>query len=180
LEYTGDLFARAEVLHNLAIVEVASGDLDAAWHALDEAAAIADETSDTWTAALVRYTRALIHVLRGEPHLARPLFTDSLTAAYEQPIPWLACYCLLGLALVATLEHDSERAACLHGSCDAATARLGLTLEALEATLKEADVERLETVLGRDEFRRLHDVGAATDPQSMLAAPFHDRPSGSS
>jgi tetratricopeptide (TPR) repeat protein len=164
-----DVLARAEVLHNLAIAELAVEEHDAAVRHLDEAFGIAEDTDDAWGRAVVSCTRALIHVLDGEPRPARSRYAESIVAARDQPIPWLACYCLLGFALVASLEGHDQRAATLLGACDAHTERLGLALEPVEARLRRSETDRLTRSLGSATFDECYREGTKFDLQRAVA-----------
>ncbi len=91
-----------------------------------------------WIAYALRLTGHAVR-LQGDLERAAGLYRESLALFWETEDKWVATECIEGLALIASAQGHSERAARLSGVAEAARERFGITMPRPE----RGDPERL-------------------------------------
>jgi non-specific serine/threonine protein kinase len=134
----------ALVLAQLAAVARYEGNFDRAWALCEESTTLFRELRTKGQIAYV--VRLAGHVARGRADLPRAvdLYKESLRLYHEVGNKWVASECLEGLAMVAALLQDHDRAARLFAKADAVRDTLGLPLAPPErhAHAKHRDIVR--------------------------------------
>jgi predicted ATPase/class 3 adenylate cyclase/tRNA A-37 threonylcarbamoyl transferase component Bud32 len=156
----GDRTRVAVVLNNIGVEEMAAGNLEVAGRHLDESLQLARELGDHQGVLYALQNLGLTTHLNGDDARARVMFAESLDVSRRNGDQSGLGYALLGLALTTTKTRGAEQAAMLHGAVDALFDARGEQIQALESRLREADHQRLRTVLGSS-FESTYRAGRA-------------------
>jgi predicted ATPase/class 3 adenylate cyclase len=86
-----------------------------------------NQNAERWIAYSLRLTGHAVRLL-GDLERAAGLYRESLALFDKTEDKWIATECVEGLALIATAQRNSERAARLFGAADAARETFGITM----------------------------------------------------
>jgi predicted ATPase/class 3 adenylate cyclase len=163
----GDRREAGTMLGNLGYAELSQDDLEIATGHLQESLDIARELNDTYGVVYETFNLGLAEYLGGAPGAAEALFAESFDLARRVQMKAGTGYALIGLAIAGS-DTDPARSARLHGAADAVLAALGETVDSLEARLRDADRQRLRSVLGAAAFAAEYAAGQALAADDAL------------
>jgi hypothetical protein len=146
-----------------------AGDPRSARDRLGEAVRRAREIEDQRGVCFYDCNLGFASYLDGAVDVAGACFDESLAVAARIGDFAVTAYGQLGLALLASRQGDHETAARLHGVADSMHARLGSTLDAVEARLRDADIASLRGVLGDAAFEAAYSLGRERDVDATPA-----------
>ena len=158
----GRVAAIRRVLHLRGQQRAAVGDIEGGLRLLRESAALSRAAGDVFSDVSTTHSIGDLELEAGELDAAAEAYEDGLRKAWETGTDRLVCYCLAGLAAVAAVRGDAERAARLWGFAEAYEARLKFTMR--RRSLYEERAAPVAASNGKhyDEGKRL-DVGAAVE-----------------
>ncbi len=136
----GDPVPLARSLRSLGEVELDRGDLGHAAEVIEQALALFRAAAADTDLLMTMHSLGDVVLARGDASSAMDLYADALRA--QAPSASMALHCLGGLAAVAALERDGERAGRLWGAVESNEYRLG-------TQLPQHSRQRYETVLSR-------------------------------
>jgi non-specific serine/threonine protein kinase len=110
LRQLGDKLGLAWALHEVAIVHMDLGDLDAAQVAEEENYALCQELGDRRDLGYAAGLLALVFLRRGQADAARPLAKEALAAFHEFGDKWGLAVALAGLGILAAMQGQPELA----------------------------------------------------------------------
>ncbi len=150
------------VRHLLGQQAIAVGDVERGRRLLRESAELSRAVGDMFSVASSLHSLGDVELQVGEIGAAQAAYQEALHTAWDSSSDRLVCYCLAGLAAVASEAGDRERAALLWGFAEAYEERLRFTLR-----WRSLYAERLDPVAAahpeqHDAGRRL-DVDAAVE-----------------
>ena len=166
VEQSGDLFTTSFLRNNYACLLLLEGRVAEARQQFEEALAITRTLVPRRTPGTLN-NLGMVLFKEGDTAGAASLFTDALRTSRLSGDVSAPAYALLGLAWVATLAGDVERATLLHGGADARLEAIEGAWESPEKEYRELDIAILRMRLGAD-FERLHDKGR-TAPHEEIA-----------
>jgi predicted ATPase len=166
----GDITGVADSLNNLGFAAILGGDYQAAAGYVEESLAIALRLDDRQHIALAQGNLGLVHLFDRDPDLALPVLQRNVRLCWEIGDRRIAQEGLLGLAGVASLRGEWERAAWLAG----ASMRLGAEGE-LQAHDAEGRIERellsaAREALGAEGYDAILRRGQAASFEDAVAA----------
>jgi hypothetical protein len=157
LEAVGNVYERFELLASAAHVALRLGDDEEAKRFVGRTAAA--QGFDTYIWVLLRGNAGVAELLTGDPAAAADAFREQLALCREMEVLPLACQGLVGLAAVAALHGDSDRAARLFGA--AAAHRYGQPYDELDARLDAAFFEEARARCGAEAWDAVVEEGRA-------------------
>jgi tetratricopeptide (TPR) repeat protein len=163
----GDLASSAKMLNNLGLIDLSLGDRITSRAALEQCLAIFSELQDAASLPTVLSNLGLIAVEDGDPARARELFLRGLRLGYRARDKELMVYTTLGLALAFGGLDNAARAATLHGIADTLSADLGMSLDSLEAGLRERSQAGIKQALGAS-WETRYRLGASMDVDEAM------------
>lgn len=138
----------AITLNNLGIGAMMQSDYTAAQSLFEESLALNRELSDRQGAAVALNNLGLLAIEKSDFSTARTQLEESL-ALYRDLGDWRRIpNVLVGFAHLAACKGESERAILLYGTADALLASRHASMESLERTLWDRDIETLKERLG--------------------------------
>ena len=158
-------------LSNLGTTATAAGELESAAAALEEALRLVETApADAPRLADRRFVLqalATVDLLAGRTREARERMDAALRIAIDLDEPEGQAAGLLGLARLATLEDEPERAARLIGAADAILADAEIELERFDADERRRAAEASARRLGAERYAQLHEEGRALGVQEL-------------
>jgi predicted ATPase/DNA-binding SARP family transcriptional activator len=154
-------------LNNLSYLEMEGGEISTARARLAEAVRLAQEIGDQRGLSLQLCTLGFASHLDDADTDAREMFDQALAIAHRNGDHLMVAYADLGLALIASRAGEAQTAATLHGAADAIHHNLGTHFDTLESELRDADLNRLRTTLGRAAFRTAYNAGYAPETAAV-------------
>jgi predicted ATPase/DNA-binding SARP family transcriptional activator len=148
LRGVGDGRLIAGMLMNLAVRDIEDGDLDAAHLRLEESLAIARAVDNAGELPYHLVNLGFVAAARESWDDSGERFREALTMCRRLGHRSGVSYCLLGLGLVATGTGDDLRGAALLGAFAARAERTALSVEPLEAGLRDRNLASLRERLG--------------------------------
>jgi predicted ATPase/DNA-binding XRE family transcriptional regulator len=155
-------------LEGLAWVALATGELDAAEQALDEAR-LALRECGPWSLLLMLYVQSVVAVRRKKPDAAIAHSRESLLHIRDLDDKFAFVYAVAPLVAAAVLKGEDVWAARLLGARDAVTERTGAT--AVDRSVLDLKDEAERTVrdrLGEDRWARAYASGRRASIQSLI------------
>jgi tetratricopeptide (TPR) repeat protein len=164
----GDSYWEAPILNNLACAYVNEADYDSARSLFEQGLDLARPTSDTILTTLL-VNLGQVELACDHPEAAGQAFREALeyqvrTGLLDQDSKDL----VLGAALCASANSDSERAVYLHGAAEATCAASGVGFEGLAETLATEDRSRLERRLGGKRYEAARVAGMGMTPRQAI------------
>jgi tetratricopeptide (TPR) repeat protein len=158
----GDVTGVADSLNNLGFAAILAGDYRTALGYLEESLGMARRLEDRQHIALAQGNLGLVFIFERDPVLAGPLFRENLQLCWEIGDRRIAQEALMGLAGVAALQGEWDRAAWLAGASSGLAAEGELQAHSLEARIDEEYLSAARDALGPDgyveRFRRGRDA----------------------
>ena len=124
---------------------------------------------DTANIARSLFNRGAVDLMLGDHAAADRRFREALVLAGETGDKEDLAWCLEGLASVAAVAGDGERAATLHGVAGALLAEMGAEFKPFERQLHETTEERARALCGPDAFASARERGASLPLAEGLA-----------
>jgi hypothetical protein len=166
LERVGNAYQLATVYHNAAGSSLRRGwDGDAAVY-LQRAVPLMRQIDHPYQWMLLRGNVGVAALLAGDTEAAHDAFREALTLSRELVVPPAASHALTGLAAVAAVDNELERAARLAG---AAAHRHGHTDNDVSARLDPTILEPARTRFGADAWDMAFREGAALKLSETIA-----------
>jgi predicted ATPase/class 3 adenylate cyclase/Tfp pilus assembly protein PilF len=165
---SGNRIQASWVLSNLGYCRLSDGDFVAARAHLTEALAAPRTGRYNRSEGFAAFNLGLVELLDHNLAAAHELFARTVRTGRSIGDPASVADGLFGLALTTT-PRDAGRAATIHGAADAARDELGMTLEHLEAGLRDADQERLRSTLGSEPFDTRYETGRNLPRDAAIA-----------
>jgi hypothetical protein len=144
---------------NLAVIDVAEGQLEHATFRLQESLALATLVGDRTTVAYIYVNLGLVALRAQDPRRAANGYRDSLVVSATTSEVTVIHIGVLGMAMCAN-DDELEVATMLHGFVDAAWDNPETVLDPTEVMLRRAHRQRLRDTFGDAEFERLLAQGA--------------------
>jgi len=166
VDQSGDLFTTSFLRNNYGCLLLLDGRVADARRELEAALAITRTLVPRRTPGTLN-NLGMVLFKEGDNAGATSLFTDALRTSRLSGDVSAPAYALLGLAWVATLAGDDERATILHGGADARLAAHGGAWESPEKEYRDHDLGTLRARLGAD-FDPLYDNGRAMPDDAMV------------
>jgi tetratricopeptide (TPR) repeat protein len=167
LDAVGNVHRLADLLASAAYAALSKGSDRDAKDFLDRAVPIVHGLEDPFLWMLLRGNIALTALLTGETDAARAAFGDELRLSREFVVLPVACEGLGGLAAVAVVHDDVQRAARLCGA--AAAYRYGQPEDALDARLDATFFAPARARCGADAWHDTAREGAALSFEDAIA-----------
>ena len=139
---------------------------------VDRALPITRELDSPYLSMILHGNLGLAALLTGDPDAARQAFRDQLELCRELVVPPVSSEGLLGLAAVATVHDDLDRAARLAGAADAH--RYGQPTGPVEARLHATFFERARARHGASTWDRAMSEGAALSFNDAIATALEE------
>ena len=147
---------------------MAAGEYAAACRRLTEAIRLLRESRDDRGLAVCLCCLGFALLLDRMIDEAQTAFDEQLRISRRHGDLGLVAYGLLGLAMLASRNGDSEQAAELHGAADAIHETLGTRVEGFESRMREADVAALRATLGDATFEAAYSAGRTRSQRGAL------------
>ena len=155
-------------LSGIAVVSLASGDLDEAERLLTEATSVLRQAGP-WFLTWTLYVRALLAVRRDKPDVAIALVRESLAHIRQLHDKFAFVYALVPLFAAAILKGDAAWAARILGARDGVTERTGVTVvDPSTHDLREQGERTARARLGADRWSRAYAAGRVTSLDSLI------------
>jgi predicted ATPase len=158
----------ATALGNLGAIANMRGDRRTAVGHLTEAIALCREIGDEDGLAVNLHNIARAEVALGRPDEGRAALTESIALARRLGYREVLAYCLGGLAELALLEDDAERAATMLGASEHLFGEIGAALDPEEVESQERVGAFAQERLGPVRADELRAAGAAKDLGELL------------
>lgn len=155
----GDTWGLAYSLNCLGDLARTQGAADQARARLEEAVALWRRLNNNWGLALSLNNLGHVTQHQGDSQRAWALFTESLTNFRAVGAKHGMMYCLTGLAAAAAREGRLRRAARLFGASEALLKAAGVTLEPVDRTDYERNLEKVRAGLHEQIFGEAWQVG---------------------
>jgi predicted ATPase/class 3 adenylate cyclase len=155
---TGDQERVANTLNSLGYLELECGDLEAGRAHLEEAAALARDSS-TFQLSTCLQNLGLAAIMLGDVESALRVRAECLKLCQDLGTLREIPYNLLGVALCLTATGAMKLAAQFHGAADALLEAMRQPFEVLEERLREVDQSHLRTGLGELAFESAYRAG---------------------
>jgi non-specific serine/threonine protein kinase len=176
----GDLFGVATSLNNLGLTAFHQKDYDRARLYYEESIALYHESGQTVHAAYPRYNLGQVYKLRGDYVMARTLLAEGLAESRKHGDRQGVANDLEGLAYLAVLEQQPERAARLFGSAARLREAVGaLKRPPIEQRGYEDDVNLVREALGETAFAATWEAGRALTWEEAVAEALGEEPAPS-
>jgi predicted ATPase/class 3 adenylate cyclase len=166
VEQSGDLFTNSFLRNNYGCLLLLEGRVAEARQQLEEALVITRTLVPRRTPGTLN-NLGMVLFREGDNTGAASLFIDALRTSRLSGDVSAPAYSLLGLAWLATLAGDVERAAVLHGGADTRLAAHRGAWESPEKEYRDNDIAALRERLGAD-FERLYDTGIAASHDDIV------------
>ncbi|HET9937185.1 MAG TPA: BTAD domain-containing putative transcriptional regulator [Gaiella sp.] len=157
----GDTRIAALAINNLGDVALTTGDYRRARPLFEESHELLVARGDTANIARSLFNRGAVDLMLGDHVAADGRFRDALVLADETGDKEDLAWCLEGLASVAAVAGDGERAATLLGVAGALLAEMGAEFKPFERQLHETTEERARALCGPEEYVSARERGAA-------------------
>src|SRR5215211_2580162 len=167
LERTGNVYQLAAMLASTAYSALTHGDDEHARSLVARAIPLTRALDDSYLWMLLLGNIALAALFTGEPDAARDAFREELEVCREIVVLPFASEGLAGLAAIATLRDDLDRAARLHGAAGAH--RYGFTEDVIDARLATTYFDPARERLGAEAWDAAVRDGAALSWDQALA-----------
>ena len=167
LEEAGDVFHRADVFHWAAYEALRHGRDGDARQFVDEASPLVHELDNPYMWMLLQGKVGLVALFDGDTEAARQAFREQLGLCRELVVLPAVFEGLAGLAAVATVHDDFERAARLAGA--SAAHRYGDPEDAVGARLRATFLDPARTRYGADAWDAAASEGAALGFSDAIA-----------
>jgi hypothetical protein len=167
LRRTGNVQQLGDLLGAAAYVALQHGSDADAKDYLRRALPLVNRVDDPYVFMLLRGNAGLAELLTGDPEAARAAFRDELELSRELVVLPFASEGLGGLAAVAAVGGDPERAARLSGA--AAAHRYGEGADAVDARLESAFLAPARARLGEGAWEAIAAEGAALGFEDAIA-----------
>jgi predicted ATPase/DNA-binding SARP family transcriptional activator len=168
----GNVYEVANLLSSAAYQALSLGGDRDAKQLVDRAVPITRELDSPYLSMLLHGNLGLAALLTGDPDAARQAFRDQLELCHELVVPPVSSEGLLGLAAVATLRDDLDRAARLSGASDGH--RYGQPKGPVEARLHATFFERARARHGASNWDRVACEGAALSFNDAIATALEE------
>jgi tetratricopeptide (TPR) repeat protein len=161
----GDSYWESVILNNLAVAHIYEADYESARPLLEQGLDLARPTQDDVLSYLLGNLGQL-ELIRGHVEAASQAFGEALeyqvrTGSQSR----ISADLVLGVAMCASANKDSERAVFFHGAVEMMTTSAGVSLDDLSATIATEDHNRLEALLGRERYEGTRVIGMALTPR---------------
>ncbi|QRN97056.1 tetratricopeptide repeat protein [Archangium violaceum] len=170
LRETGDPHEIAHCLTELGRVGLGEGDYPRATAPCDEALAHYRALGAKTGIATALHVRGLVALRRGELALAESLFEESLSVCREQGDKCRIAASLVGLARLAGMQQQPDRAAGLLAAAQALLERSGSALDRIDQTEFDEAVVHARGELGDTLFAAVWAEGTAMTPEQAVVA----------
>jgi predicted ATPase len=140
---SGDRYGEFRTLQLLGEVARDAGDYDAGAELLEGAVVLADQVGSRIDIYVAKHSLADLELDRGKARRAEDLYREVLLGAVELRLERVKVYCVAGLAAVAAVLGEDERARLLWQGVEAAESETGVRLLASERSRYERLVDRL-------------------------------------
>ena len=155
-------------LCGMAVVTLASGDVDEAERLLDEATSVLRHAAP-WFLTWVLYVRAILAVRQGNPRQAIALIRESLTRIRDLHDRFAFVYAMVPLAAAAVELRNDAWAARILGARDAVTESTGVTvIDPSVLDLRNQAERSAHTRLGPDRWAEEYAVGRSTSIDALV------------
>jgi len=151
----GDTRIAALAINNLGDLALTTGDYERARPLFEESHALLEARGDTANLARSQFNRGAVDLMLGDLAAARLRFREGLLLASQTGDKEDVAWCLEGLASVAALEGEGERAATLLGVSGGLLRQMGADFKPFERQLHEATHSRAQALCGLEEFGEL-------------------------
>jgi tetratricopeptide (TPR) repeat protein len=173
----GDVRGAMEQLSALAVIALQRDDTAGARALLDETLATLRQYDDPWGRAMSLALLAQVELAAGEAEKAQTLLAESAAIFGAIGNLLYAPWCLEGLAGVAAVHGEWERAAQICGVRDALHDRMGAFIPPAHPAGYGRTLATIRAALGAERFATTHAEGKALSAEEALAAA--PRPHGS-
>jgi predicted ATPase/DNA-binding SARP family transcriptional activator len=167
------VWGRAWSLQVLGLVAADEGDPETAFALLEESLALRRPIGSARIIAELLVNLGNVACALGKNAEARVFLEESLTIRLKEPDPWMdrrgIAAGLEGLAAVAGVQRQSERAARLLGAASALRERIGTVLTPAREADHDRHVQAARQALGVEGFTRAWDAGQALPPEQAVA-----------
>jgi hypothetical protein len=168
----GNVYETASLLSNATYQALClDGEYDAK-QLVDRAGPITRQLDSPYLSMMLHGNLGLAALLTGDPDAARQAFRDQLELCRELVVPPVSSEGLLGLAAVATVRDDLDRAARLSGASEAH--RYGQSTGPVEARLHVTFFERARARHGASTWDRALSEGAALSFNDAIATALEE------
>jgi predicted ATPase/DNA-binding CsgD family transcriptional regulator len=166
---TGEAKMVAYGLQHLGLVTFGQGDIDLAISRCEEALAIQRELSDDHGAMASLVYLGVISTGRNDPATAAAYFTEALQLAEKQHTFLTVERALAGLASVAVIQGEPEKAARLFGVAEMIRAALGTAFNLPEEAVYTHARDAARAALGAKSYQELFTAGRDLDPNLAIS-----------
>jgi predicted ATPase/DNA-binding SARP family transcriptional activator len=177
----GIMWGRAWSLQVLGLVAADEGDPETAFALLEESLALRRPIGSARIIAELLVHLGNVACAMGKDADARSFLEESLTIRLKEPDPWMdrrgIAAGLEGLAAVANVQRQSERAARLLGAASALRERIGTVLTPAREADHDRHVQAARQALGAEGFTRAWEAGQALTPEQVVAEALAPPPS---
>jgi adenylate cyclase len=156
---TGDKWGIAAALSNLGVLAYEQGDYAAARPLYEQSLAMFREIGNKWGIASVLLHLGHLTVESGDAHAAQHFYREALQLCQEMDNKHDLFYALSGLAAVAVLLADWQRAVCLAAAAESLRLSIGGVWETTEERIYQRAVAAARNELGEARFRLAWDKG---------------------
>jgi predicted ATPase/DNA-binding SARP family transcriptional activator len=169
-EQAGNTSRLAQILANLGSIAGQRNDAETSARYAERAARIHRENGELDGLAVALHNLGRAQLSLGDLPEARASLVESLEFARELGYREVIAYGLSGLAELALLEQENERAAELLGAAENLFREIGAAVEHGEAEVQRRMLSELYDALGEKRTDELRVRGAAKEPAELLAA----------
>jgi predicted ATPase/transcriptional regulator with XRE-family HTH domain/tetratricopeptide (TPR) repeat protein len=162
----GDVLLTGYALHNLGVAAWQQGDRVQAESLLAGALASFERIGEGEAEVLVSV--GLMALDERDFSAARRAFADSLRIGRTRDIPWLAAADLEGLAEVAAVQGEAERAARLFGAADAIRASSATPVQPVHQGRHDRAVAAARAALSQERFSHAYEQGRARPAEQAI------------
>jgi tetratricopeptide (TPR) repeat protein len=174
LEQAGNVFHRADVFHWAAYEALQHGRDREARALVERAIPLVRELDKPFLTSLVMGKSGLAALFNGDTEAAERAFREQLRLCRDLVVVTLACEGLSGLAAVAAVQHDLDRAARLSGA--ATVHRYDQLRDLVNTRLDATFFEPARTRHGTDTWDTAVREGAALSVKDAIAYALHEPP----
>ena len=163
-----DSYWESTILNNLAYAHINEADYESARPLLEQGLDLARPTQDDVLSHLLN-NLGYIELFRGHAGAARQAFGEALEYQVRTgSLSVITADLVLGVALCASANTESERALFFHGAVEMMTTSAGDPLGDLSETMATEDRKRLEALLGQEPYEAARGTGMALTPRQAI------------
>ncbi|MGH2616202.1 MAG: LuxR C-terminal-related transcriptional regulator, partial [Thermomicrobiales bacterium] len=170
----GDVWSIARAANCLGELARGEGDYERAAALYEKALTLSGRLSQSPRVPHLLYYKALYNLgqvaaLRGDTRRGTDLFAEGLALLHDLGARRGQGHCLTGLATMAAILGQPERAARLFGAAEALLAAAGVTMEPVDLAVCEPHRNAVRAELGTEAFAAAWNAGAALPPPQAIA-----------